>query len=457
MSPAGRVLTPIHGLCTSMKLYPAPIRQNICSILLKPVLCSLIFMLLGTGFVVAAEIDDSSLFIEAFSAYQKKDYLLAIDKIGTINQLFPDTPLRDVALLLLARSGLKSGDNELAAASITRFNSEFAANPLKSGIEADLLRLGSRWQRGEKLLPTLPLRTAAQSVRNQQLALERSTAEKNGQGQLLAEKAEQDRITREKAGAGRREHDSLASGEMIEREAVRPSISMPGSVQTIAVGQRGEIPFEVVNRGSSSEDFTLETMSPPEYETMLTVAGHAAEKVSQVTIAGSASVKGGIMVRMPTDKIDGHKATVTLRAVSVNHPQLVQSSETHVITAAPLVRVVARPEKQKLALGEQTRYRVTVLNVGSIPALQMTVRITLPEQLEFQGGDQSSYLREAAGSIIFKVDALNTGKLAEFTMYVKVREDCPVGQELRSKIEVVNNQLQTEEIFTSAAAVVQTQ
>ena len=95
-------------------------------------------------------------------AYQKKDYLLTIETIGTIEQLFPDTPLRDVTLLLLARSALKSGDNELAATAINRFNSEFPANPLTSTIEEELLRLGSRWQKGERLPPAIPLRTAAQ-------------------------------------------------------------------------------------------------------------------------------------------------------------------------------------------------------------------------------------------------------------------------------------------------------
>lgn len=154
-----------------MKMLPASQLLKICFNLLKPVLRSLMIMLLGAGFVVASEIDDSSLFVEAFAAYQKKDYLLAIERIGVINQLFPDTPLRDVALLLLARSGLKSGDNELAAKTITQFTSEFAANPLKDTIEEELLRLGSRWQKGEKLPPAIPLRTAARKVRNEQAAL----------------------------------------------------------------------------------------------------------------------------------------------------------------------------------------------------------------------------------------------------------------------------------------------
>lgn len=434
MYPAGRFLTTDYGICALMKMYPAPILQNIFSTLLKPVLCSLIFVLLGAGFVVAAEIDDSSLFIEAFAAYQKKDYLLAIEKIEIINQLFPDTPLRDVTLLLLARSGLKSGDNELAATTINRFNSEFAANPLKSTIEDELLRIGIRRQKGERLLPTIPLRTAARKLRNEQIALEKSTTEKIGQEQLLRE---QERFAIEKTA----------------QEAIRAAITLSGSVQTIAVGQRGAIPFEVVNLGKLDEDFVLESSAPPEFETMLTVAGNSDEKLLRVSIGTTAPFKGRILFRMPPDKIDGQKTTISLRAVSERYHHVVHTQETQIITAAPMVRVVAKSEKQKLAPGERTRYRITVLNAGTIPARGLTVRVLLPAQIEFLA-EGSPCVREAADRIIFKVDELENGKLAEFTMDVKVREDSLIGQELRSRIEVVNNQLQTKDIFTSAAAVV---
>ena len=435
MYPAGRFLPPDCGICALMKMYPAPILQNIFSTLLKPVLCSLIFVLLGAGFVVAAEIDDSSLFIDAFTAYQKKDYLLAIEKIEIINQLFPDTPLRDVALLLLARSGLKSGNNELAATTINRFNYEFAANPLKSTIEDELLRIGIRRQKGERLLPTIPLRTAARKLRNEQIALKKSTTEKIGQQRLL------------------REHERIVA-EKAAQEAIRAAITISGSVQTIAAGQRGAIPFEVVNLGTSDEDFMLETSAPPEFETILTVAGKSDDKLSRVTIGTATPFRGSIMFRMPPDKIDGQKTTISLRAVSEKYHHVVHIRETQIITAAPLVRIVAKLEKQKLAPGEQTHYRVTVINAGTLPAREMTVRVLLPTQLELLEGGGQLYLREAADRIIFKVDMLETGKLAEFNMDVKVREDSLIGQELRSRVEVVNKQLQTKDIFTSAVAVV---
>jgi uncharacterized repeat protein (TIGR01451 family) len=418
-----------------MKMHPAPILQNIFSTFIKPVLCSLIFMLLGTGFAVAAEIDDSSLFIDAFTAYQKQDYLLAIEKIEILNQLFPDTPLRDVSLLLLARSGLKSGNNELAATTINCFNYEFTVTPLKSTIEDELLRIGIRGQNGETLLPIIPLHTAAQKRRNEQLALEKSAAEKYGQQQMLQE---QERLAMEKTA----------------QEAIRASIDVSGTVHTIAAGLRGVIPFEVANLGPADEDFLLETSAPSEYETTLAIAGKSDDTLARVTIGTATPLKGSILFRMPSDKIDGQKTTFSLRAVSEKYHHVVQARETQIVTAAPLVRIVAKSERQRLAPGEQTRYRVTVINAGTLPARELTVRVLLPTQLEALEGGGQPYLREAAGRIIFKVDILETGKLAEFNIDVKVRENSLIGQELHSKIEVVNNQLQTKELFTSAPVMV---
>jgi uncharacterized repeat protein (TIGR01451 family) len=383
----------------------------------------------GTGFVAAAEIDDSSLFVEAFAAYQKKDYLLAIEKIRVINQVFPDTPLRDVTLLLLARSGLKSGDNELAAKAILQFNSEFATSPLKATTEEELQRLGIRWQKGEKLLPVMSLRDAAQKVRNEQMVLEKSAAAK----------IEQERLAKEQAG----------------QEAIMASINISGSEHSVGVGQRGAIPFEVANLGKTAEDFLLETNAPPEYEAMVALDGLSDERLSRVAIGTAAPIKGKIMFRMPPNKVDGYKATLTLRVISEKYHHLVQTREAQIITAAPLVRVVAKPEKQRLAQGEQTRYRITVLNVGTLPAQGMTVRVLLPAQIEFLEAPGGPYLRETTGAVAFRVEKLETGKLAEFTMDVKIRQDSLTGQELRSKVEVVHDQLQTKEIFTSVAAVVQ--
>ncbi|MEI6704519.1 MAG: hypothetical protein WCL71_13450, partial [Deltaproteobacteria bacterium] len=166
---------------------------------IKSILFSMITIMLGAGLIFAAEIDDAAIFVEAFNAFQKKDYLLAIEKAGQLNQIFPDSPLRDVTLLLIARSSIKAGENELAAKTINKFKGEFSESTLASTIEEELLALGSRHQKGEPLQPNKQLQTAAQKIRDDRLAQERMAALKLEQEKLAKERAERERIAREKA------------------------------------------------------------------------------------------------------------------------------------------------------------------------------------------------------------------------------------------------------------------
>lgn len=127
-----------------------------------------------TAFVpgYSAEIDDSTVFIDAFNAFQQNDYLLAIEKCDQLNQVFPDSPLRDVTLLLVARASLKSGDNERAAKSITRFTSEFPESSLRTSVEEELKVLAGRRQKGEVLAVDIRLQNAAHKVSSDRMARE---------------------------------------------------------------------------------------------------------------------------------------------------------------------------------------------------------------------------------------------------------------------------------------------
>lgn len=122
----------------------------------------------------SAEIDDSTVFVEAFNAYQQKDYLLAIEKCDQLNLVFPDSPLRDVTLLLTARASLKSGDNERAAKYVTLFSTEFPDSSLKSFIEKDLRLLSNRHKKGDVLTFDKTQQIAADNVRSDRLSYTRA-------------------------------------------------------------------------------------------------------------------------------------------------------------------------------------------------------------------------------------------------------------------------------------------
>lgn len=428
---------------------------KVIALLIKPVLFSVIAMLLGAGFAVSAETDDAAVFVEAFNAFQKQDYLLAIEKATQLNQAFPESSLKDVTMLLIARSGIKSGNNELAAKTIVKFRADFSDSALTSTIEDELLALGIRHQNGEQLQPNRRLQAAALKTREDQQALERAAALKLEQEKLAKEKAERDRIALEKVKSERRERDRLAA-EKVAKESIKAVISIRDSRLMIAAGQNGIMPFEISNRGKNSEEFHLEVSAPSEYGALLAAAGKSDAAVSRIKLASGETFKGRALVRMPVDKIDGHRATLTIKAISSKYNDVTQVKSALVSTSAPFVRVVAKLAKPRVSPGDVLSYRVTVLNIGSQSAKELTVRVQLPPQLDFVDAPDLKFRQEKNGAVVFRVERIESGKLADITLNVKVRENSRIGDELRGQVEVVNGQLQRKDIFTASASMVQT-
>lgn len=156
-------------------------------------------LLLSSGLADAAESDDAAVFVKAFEAHQRNDYLLAIEKIEQLNRLFPDSPLRDVVLLLTARASYNAGDNHRAAKAVTVFINDFPESSLKSTIEEELLMLSHRQQQGEKLEPNKKLQETARKIRAESLS-----ALKSEQERLTQEKREHERGVHEEFEAERK-------------------------------------------------------------------------------------------------------------------------------------------------------------------------------------------------------------------------------------------------------------
>jgi len=402
---------------------------------------------------LAAELDDSSLFVEAFNAYQKKDYLLTIEKIDQLTQIFPDSPLRDISLLLLARAGLHSGDNELAAKTTTQFNAEFGDSPLNATLEEELLSLVARRGKGEKLLPDKQLRAASLKVRNDQLALEQAALLRAEQERLAKEQAERERIAQEKAEKERQERERIAA-EQRAKESIKLAIVMPAQNQPLAVGKSGQLPFELVNNSAKPEEFLLTAEAPLEYAAVLATVGKPCVGLDRVTLAAGESIQGVLAFLMPLDRVDGYRATLRLKAISATYNDIMFSKDAQVNASAPLVRAVAKPEHSAVARGETFKYHIALLNAGSLAAQKLSVRIVIPPQLEFDAAAGTDYSKETAEVAIFRVPVLETGSMVEFNVNVKVKGDAIARQELRLRLEVINGQLQRKDTFTSKAAVV---
>ncbi len=232
---------------------------------------------------VHAEIEDSSLFMEAFNAFQKKDYLFSVEKLKHLNSLFPDSPLRDVSLLMVARSHQRAGEYDAAATTINQFINEFGTGTLAGSVDEDLIALGKRKTAGEKLGYNRLLHAAAVKVRNDQLAIEKAIALKAEQERLAREKAELDRIAREKAEAERRERERLAAIKAA-RDAVRFAFEAPSTNVTFEVGTPARLPFVLVNSSASVEEFSLESSVATGGDTAILGGEDAKTPVQRVTL-----------------------------------------------------------------------------------------------------------------------------------------------------------------------------
>ncbi len=417
---------------------------------------TVLFILISFVHGNTIEINDSTVFVEAFNAYQQKDYLLTIEKCDQLNQAFPDSPLRDVTLLLIARASLKSGDNERAAKSATTFSTEFPESSLKTSVENELALLVNRYQKGEVLGVDKTLQTAASKVRSDRLARERA-AKLNLEMELAAKiEAEQKYLVHIKVEEERFKKERLQA-EKIDRSNINVAITLYGTVGPVPVGSNGNLQIEISNKGKNNEDFLLTVEATKEHNAILVRANKPNENITRLQLAAGETFKGNIVFRMPAEMIDGHRSIVTVKAVSAKFSDISFQKETILISSAPLVRAVAKLAKLKVTPGEILSYHVAVLNAGSLPAQNLTVRLQLPSNVDFQTAQDSSLKQEANGTIVFKVDQIEIGKLIEINMDVKVREDSAVGQELRGRLEIINDILQRKDIFTArSSTVVQT-
>lgn len=414
---------------------------------------SLLVILISFGGVKAAEIDDSTIFVEAFNAYQQKDYLLVIEKCDQLNQVFPDSPLRDVTLLLIARASLKSGNNERAAKSITIFSTEFPESSLKTSIETELKTLANRHQKGELLQPDKTLQISAKRVRSETLAREKAAAQKLELERIARAKAEQERLARIKLEAERREKELLLA-EKRARASIKAFITLDDNLLAVPAGGDGKLPIEISNKGKNSEAFLLTVLASKEHGAILTRSGKPDEIIDRVQLAAGETFKGAVSLRMPSEAVDGHRSVVTVRAVSAKFSDIIFQKETVVLSSAPLVRAVAKLASQTVSPGEKLRYRITVLNVGSLPAQNLTVRLQLPQEVDFIAAPDVAFRQESNGAFVFMIDRVEIGKLAEINMDVKIRENSKIGQRLRGVVEVINGNLQRKDIFTASASTV---
>ena len=409
-------------------------------------LTGLVVLLVGFTPCLCAELDDSALFVEAFNSFQEKNYLLTIERIDLLNEVFPDSPLRDIALLLLARAGYKSGDNNLAAKSVNQFMIEFPEDPLKAGIEDELLALAKRRKRGESLPLDKKLREVAKKVRNEVLAQNRAAALKIENERLARHKREEEALELKQR--------ELIAAERMAKEAIKVEIEPAADIQRVAVGNMGQLFIDIQNMGVNREEFLVSVPVAKEYAVLLSSAENPDQRFERVILAPGQRLKLSLQFRIPADRMDGSKVVFPIQVTSTSYQDIAFGKEAIVMAAAPLLRVVAKPDKPKVSRGENLNFRIAVLNVGSIKASGLTLRALLPDILDFNSANGAEY-QQTAGIVTFRLKDLESGKSSNFSINGTVKGNLTNDQELRLQLELMNSQLQRKEVFRSNLVLVQ--
>lgn len=253
--------------------------------------------------------------------------------------------------------------------------------------------------------------------------------------------------------ADRIENARLAA-EILDKSGKKVDLVLQEVSGALPVDSNQSLSFEITNRGLNTDEYLLKITAPKDFDAFLARVNRPEEKITHIRLASGEVFKGNVLFRIPAGMADGQRTAVSVRAVSPKYSDVFFQKESTVVSSAPLVRVVAKLSKQEVFPGEAVRYRVTLLNSGSLAARNLIVKLQIPPQVDFIAAPDLKFTQEANGLMVFTVDSIDNGKSAELNVELKVREESVIGQELLLNVEVIDGTLQRRTKSTGRATVV---
>jgi len=253
--------------------------------------------------------------------------------------------------------------------------------------------------------------------------------------------------------AERRELERLQN-ETLAKTHIKATLEFQEVSGALPVDSSSALAFEVINKTENTEEYLLTLVTPKDFDGVLTRANRPEDKVALLQLAPGEKFKGSAQFRIPAGMVDGQKAMLTLKAVSTRYNDVIFQKDSLITCSAPLLRVNAKLSSSAVIAGEKVRYRLTVLNAGSLSARNLVIRVQLPPQVDFIEDPDVRFTQEAIGVIVFKVDTVENGKQAEIAIDVNVRKNINAGQELFWNSEVIDGTLQRRAKTTERAIVV---
>ena len=220
----------------------------------------------------------------------------------------------------------------------------------------------------------------------------------------------------------------------------------------LEVAKRVSVPFEVVNRGNGNDSFSLESGFPAEFNASFAAASTPDKAITQTpSLAPGETFKGVLSLNIPASSIDGLRISHPLKASSRFMSEASQSRAVNLVAAAPLLRAVLKTDNIQPLPGDKVSYRIVLLNVGSTAGDNITMRLSVPPQLEPVDAAAAG-LRADGRNLVLDNLRLNSGESRELTVTFQLKNDSLAGQELLCHADLVNNPLKTTTSFVSNVA-----
>ncbi|MBT0662775.1 hypothetical protein KI809_00525 [Geobacter pelophilus] len=420
-------------------------------------------------------------FISGFNSFKNKDYQSAIKQFSTLLGQ-PESQLRELSLVFLARAYFKEGNTSESAYLLYLWKQEFPDSNLKTTLEQDLMRetakidinaiLARKEQERIAREKAEAERIAREKAEQERLAAikaeeerkarekaeaERIAREKAEQERLAAIKAEEERKAREKAEAERiarekAEQEKLAAikaeeerkarekaeAERIAREkaaaerlanhkaSIFAAVSAPKLVMAVSsgdlvavAGKEMVIPLTITNPGIMADSFTLATAFPEGWQSRFEIEGKPITTTAEIAPGASTTVQ--LKAKPPVSVLEGQQLALPIRLTSQVAGDRPISTEIAMTASAPIVRAVVKKVDSVDGDNSRAQCLVSVLNVGSAEASSLNITINHPASY-VPVTDGSATFSKVSGETI-RISQLNlaSGGLQEFLINFKVK------------------------------------
>ncbi|GAM10641.1 hypothetical protein OR1_02930 [Geobacter sp. OR-1] len=365
-------------------------------------------------------------FMSGFNSFKNKDYRTAIKQLATLLEQ-PESQLRELALVFLARAYFKDGNTDESAYLLHLWKQEFPDSSLRTTLEQDLLRETAKID-----IATILAKKEQERIARERAEQERLAAIKAEEERKAREMAEAERIAREKAAAERLANHKAAIYATVSTPKLL--LSLPSNDLEAVAGKEMSVLLTVTNPGILPDSFALAAAFPSGWQAHFEVDGKQAEKTAE--IAPGSSVSAMLRIKPPKTILEGQQLSLPIRLTSQIAGDRPISSEIAMVASAPIVRAVVKKVDSVDGDSARAQCQVSVLNVGSADASTLNIKLT----------HSASHVPEPAGSAPFsivsggaiKIGQLNlaSGGLQEFLINFKVKDSNNKGISCKAELSL---------------------